>query len=61
MNYKFIYCTDKDVKNKLLDKLDLIDEKIINGKMTYIFENNSKIVFSNEDVSKLTFTNKFYI
>jgi hypothetical protein len=61
LNYKFIYCIDKEIKNKLLNKLELIDAKTINGKQTWIFENSNKVQFNNEDMSKLEFTNKFYI
>jgi len=58
---KFIYCTDENLKNKLEEKLAFISKQTINGKDTWIFENSSKIVFSDIDMSKLRFTNKLYI
>ena len=58
---KFIYCTDETLKNKLINKLELVMKKEINGNMTWIFENNNKMVFSDIDISKLKFTNKICI
>jgi len=58
---KFIYCTDENLKNKLKNSLELILEKEIDGNLTWIFENNNKIVFSDIDINKLKFTNKFFI
>ena len=63
MEFKFIYCIDEDIANKLMDKLELINTQEINGKKTWIFENDNKIFkFSNEfDVDKLEFSNKMFI
>ena len=61
MNKKFIYCTDEKLANNLIKQMELISTQIINGKKTWIFENNNKLTFNKEDINKLNFTNKFYI
>lgn len=61
MKEKFIYCTDEKIVNELINKLELINVQIINNKQTWIFENNNKINFNNEDLNKVKFTNKIFI
>lgn len=61
MNYKFIYCYDEEIKDQLSNKLELVNECIIDNKKTWIFENDNKMNFNNYDSNKIKLTNKFFI
>jgi hypothetical protein len=61
MSKKFVYCTDEKLANDLIKKMELVTTQTISNKKTWIFENNNKLTFSKEDMSKLDFTNKFFI
>lgn len=57
---KFIYVYDEETKNKLIkDNYSFLSEKIINGKKTFLFANDSnKINFSKD---KVKYSNKLYL
>ena len=56
---KFIYCIDESIKEKLIKKgYKLINENKTSNKKVWIFENKGDCNFSQEDKSKLFFTNR---
>lgn len=55
----FVYCFENKTKEKLIKNgYKYISDKIIDGKVAYIFENNNKLTFFNND--KVFTTNKLY-
>lgn len=61
MENKFIYCFDENLKEKLIKKnLYLICEQIIHDEKVWIFENNNRITFSDDELSDIVMTNRLY-
>lgn len=56
----FIYCFDKEEKNKLQKQLELYDESYINHRRCWIFvvDNINKFNFNEVDKSKCIISNK---
>lgn len=49
-----IYCIDKNYKNELISKeLQFLKQEIVDGKVVYLFAQNSKLNFDELDKSKV--------
>lgn len=50
----FIYCLDENYKNELISKgLQFLKQEIVDGKVVYLFAQNSKLNFDELDKSKV--------
>lgn len=58
---KFIYAFNEEDKHELLNQgLVFLCEGVINGETAYVFLNNAKVKFSNDDKRKFMFSNKLF-
>lgn len=58
---KFIYAFNEEDKHELLSQgLVFLCEGIIDEKTVYVFLNNTKVKFSNDDKRKFMFSNKLF-
>ena len=58
---KFIYAFNEEDKHELLSQgVVFLCEGIINEKTVYVFLNNAKVKFSNDDKRKFMFSNKLF-